>query len=353
MRRHPGLRWLVAIVLIVAVGVLVATSVSGVFRKDAALPVTGPQKLIAEVQRPYSGGYYGTIDTQLRLGLPHRLAVALAGAAPAGNLLHGSHRLRYWYGGPDQQRVAIINETSEQDVFRTGSATWQWDTATHIARRGTVTATPDAVLPMRLAIASELTPPELAQHILSVVGTRSAAALRSGDPIAGRPTYELVISPDTGQSRIGEIDIDVDGRSGVAVRVRMYAAGGGAPVLDVSFEDDIRFDLPAPQNFHFRLPASAQVRSSLVPSVLNSALDDTALMGSGWLAVTSYRSDLATGKDLARIVSPLLNHAARRVKGPWGRGKLVVSPVMSVLVTDQGQVLAGPVQPAVLYGEAG
>jgi outer membrane lipoprotein-sorting protein len=350
VQRHPELRWFASIALIVAVGVLVSTSVSGVFREQSGLPVTGAQQLIDEVRSPYPGGYYGTVDTQVRLGLPHPLATALSGAAPAGNLLRGSHRLRYWYGGPVRQRVAVVNETSEQDMFRSGTDTWQWDTSTQVARRGTTSPTDqDAVLPLRLASAAALTPPQLAEHILDVVGDHSDAALRSGDQIAGRPTYQLVLSPDTPSSRIGEVDIDVDGREGVPLRVLMYSSAGGNPVLDVSFEDDLRFAAPSSQNFRFRPPSSAVVRSGPVPSSFASALDDTALIGENWLTIASYQSDLATGKNLARIVGTLLDGSARPVKGSWGRGRLLVTPILSVLVTRRGQVLAGPVTPNVLY----
>lgn len=350
MQRHPELRWFAFIVLIVAVGVLVSTSVSGVFREQSGLPVTGPQQLMNEMRRPYTGGYYGTIDAQVKLGLPHRLAVALSGAAPAGDLLRGSHRLRYWYGDPQHQRVAVVNETNEQDMFRIGARTWEWDTATQVARRGAATPTSqDGVLPLRLASAAALTPPQLAAHILNVVGAHSDTALRSGDSIAGRPTYQLVLSPDTPSSRIGEIDIDVDGHEGVPLRVLMYSNAGGPPVVDVSFEDDLRFAAPSAQNFRFRPPAGAVVRSGPVPSSYASALDDSAVVGADWLTIASYQSDLATGKNLAHIVGTLLNDSARPVKGRWGRGRLLVTPIVSVLVTRRGQVLAGPVNPNVLY----
>jgi hypothetical protein len=37
------------------------------------------------------------------------------------------------------------------------------------------------------------------------------------------------------------------------------------------------------------------------------------------------------------------------VKGSWGKGRLLQTSLLSVLVTDTGRIVAGPVEPAVLY----
>jgi hypothetical protein len=41
------------------------------------------------------------------------------------------------------------------------------------------------------------------------------------------------------------------------------------------------------------------------------------------------------------------------VKGKWGTGRLVVTPAVTMLITDRGRVFAGPVAPVVLYRVAG
>jgi hypothetical protein len=349
VRRHPELRWLVSIALIVAAGVLVSTSVSGVFRADSALPVTSPAQLVDELRTPHVGGYSGTIDAQVDLGLPRQISAALAVAAPAGTLLRGSHRLRYWYGDADHQRVAVVSDTSEQDTFRNATQLWQWDTATGIARHSPVPADVDGALPLALQSATALAPPELAVQLINAVGKTSDMALRSGDPVAGRPIYQLVLSPDTSASRIAEIDIDVDGREGVPLRVRIYPLDGAQPALDVSFEDDINFVAPDSRNFQFSPPAGAQVRTGSAVGSYSAVLNGVTLLGSGWRTVASYRSGLATGRNLAHIARTLLTGQAQQVKGKWGRGRLLVTPIVTVLITTEGQVLAGPVTPGALY----
>ena len=74
-----------------------------------------------------------------------------------------------------------------------------------------------------------------------------------------------------------------------------------------------------------------------------------ALVGSGWRTVAYYRSSVASGKQLGRLATALLGGAAHQVKGKWGSGRLLVTPILTVLVTSTGLVLAGPVIPAVLY----
>jgi hypothetical protein len=42
-----------------------------------------------------------------------------------------------------------------------------------------------------------------------------------------------------------------------------------------------------------------------------------------------------------------------QVSGTWGSGRLLQSALLSVLLTDDGRVIAGPVAPELLYDAAG
>lgn len=48
----------------------------------------------------------------------------------------------------------------------------------------------------------------------------------------------------------------------------------------------------------------------------------------------------------------LLMKATTKVHGSWGSGRLLRTPLLSVLITDKGQVLVGAVTPAVLFADA-
>lgn len=350
MQRHPELRWLASVVLIVAAGAVVATSLSGVFRENSALPVTSPDQLIEQVSQPHVGGYYGTITAQVDLGLPKTVSTALTAAVPAGGLLRGSHQLRYWYADADRQRVAVVNPDSEQDVFRNGDEVWEWDTGTRVARRSPVSGASGGALPLALSSPAALTPPELADRILSLVGPDSDTALRSGDDVDGRKTYELVVRPDSTASRIGEIDIQLDGRQDVPLSVRLFAVDAAQPALDVAFTD-ITFATPASQNFSFTPPDDAKTATGAKSSDpdLEQALDSVTTVGSGWLTALSYTSSELRGSALAAVAYQFLGTAAHAVKGAWGTGRVLETPVLTVLVTSKGRILAGAVTPDVLY----
>ena len=154
-----------------------------------------PAQLIDELQTPHVGGYSGTIDAQVDLGLPPRLSAALAVAAPAGALLRGSHRLRYWYGDADHQRVAVVSRHQ-----RAGHVP-QRDAGVAVGHRapaspGTARCADnaDAALPRGASVGRCPRPAAAGRPARRTsLGTSSDMALRSGDPVAGRPTYELVL----------------------------------------------------------------------------------------------------------------------------------------------------------------
>jgi outer membrane lipoprotein-sorting protein len=56
------------------------------------------------------------------------------------------------------------------------------------------------------------------------------------------------------------------------------------------------------------------------------------------------------GPDLAVLRAVL--EASKPVSGSWGRGRLLTTALLSVLVTSKGQILAGAVTPSVLYADA-
>ena len=81
------------------------------------------------------------------------------------------------------------------------------------------------------------------------------------------------------------------------------------------------------------------------PGSLPSPMTGPTVMGQDWLSVLVLPAD-ASGLGGA------LMSAARPVHGSWGSGRLLRTSLISVLITDSGQVLIGAVQPSVLYADA-
>jgi hypothetical protein len=338
LQRHPELRWLAVIAVVAALVATAITTFSEIFTDKPVLPSTSPDQLVAKLQQPRTHGYYGTVVTRIDLGLPPSMQSVLAASAPVGgSLLHGSHTMRYWYGDADRQRTAVVRADGEQDVFRNGGALLVWDSRTNRTIRAAVSGTPLGALPMSLALPSTLTPPQLADEILAL-GSTSTTLLRSGSPVAGRPTYELVVRPKSARSLIDAAVIDVDGAESVPLAVRIYPRGSGNPAIDVSFTS-ITFSSPAERNFTF-LPAmplsisSQHANGTEAPSAMAPSV-----AGSGWTAVSTYTT---SPRRAARAASSL-GSPAKKVKGAWGSGQVGCVPAVCLLATADGRVVLGAV----------
>jgi outer membrane lipoprotein-sorting protein len=282
----------------------------------------------------------GTILAKVDLNLPRGVALALAQEVPVGGaLLDGSHTMRYWYGGEQRQRIAIIEQNAEQDVFRSGDRVLTWDTGTRTFERHVLDSSSGS-LPLANTPAA-LTPPALAESILSASGS-STTTLRSGDDVAGRSTYELVVEPKSSHSLIGSVHMLIDGEQSVPLAVQIYPRGSSEAAIDVAFTS-ISFGPPQARNFTFTPPAGARVRAG---TSLSSAMFDT--IGTGWLTVASYEA----GRPVAGGLSALFGPSMLAVRGSWGSGQVYSRGALSILVTRSGRIVIGAVDPSILYRAA-
>jgi outer membrane lipoprotein-sorting protein len=102
-------------------------------------------------------------------------------------------------------------------------------------------------------------------------------------------------------------------------------------------------------------PASPEVAAAVKQALSGGLPRTTATYSSSTSATSSqaYSSTLdvspPVGPDLA-VLQALLK-ATVPVHGSWGSGRLLKTPLLSVLVTSKGQILAGAVSPSVLYAD--
>jgi hypothetical protein len=76
------------------------------------------------------------------------------------------------------------------------------------------------------------------------------------------------------------------------------------------------------------------------------AAGGSRVMGQGWTAVAVL--PIGGGGGALGV----LQGAATPVSGSWGSGHLLRTTLFSVLITNNGHVLIGAVQPSVLYADA-
>jgi outer membrane lipoprotein-sorting protein len=367
LRRHPWVRWF-APAVVVALAALTATGVFTAGASTSHLPPTTPSALIASARTSHVTGYSGTVVTQFSLGLP-ALPDLGGGSGNDGAsfaaLLSGSHTLQVWYGGAQEQRVAVLGATDETDVFRDGRSLWLWDSssraATHaeLPRRGAGASAAIANLAApHAADPTALTPDRLARRALSAITPSTRVQVRRGASVADRSAYELILTPRSATTLIGSVHISIDGVTKVPLGVQIYPRGSSIPAVDVSYTS-IDFGRPSRSSFRFDPPAGAKVRQVHVAAAMQRMLATAmqrgvldsgrfATSGSDWSSVGCFRLDR---HRLPRLSGPL-GHALVPASGSWGNGRLFQSALFTALVTRDGWVCGGAVQPGALYAAA-
>ncbi|MBA3338895.1 MAG: hypothetical protein H0T54_03960 [Geodermatophilaceae bacterium] len=344
---RPALRWVVPLAI---VAVALTANVAGRALSagaDPALPPRSAAQLLVDLQTSAVAGLSGTVVQRADLGLPE-LPVALGGQGSSdfSALVSGTHALRLWYAGEQQQRIALLGTLGESDVVRNGRDVWTWSSQTNEATHLVLPANaPDQPLPTDLPS----TPQEAADAALSAIEPTTEVSTDGTASVAGRPAYELILAPKDHSSLIGVVRIAIDAEHKVPLRVRVYAAGATSPALEIGFSQ-INFETPGDAQFEFQPPPQASVTEASPEDVPTDAAEqaDPIVVGTGWtavLVVTASRSPTAeTGSDLDATLGAL-----PPVSGPWGSGRLLTSDLFSVLMTDDGRLLIGAVSPEQLY----
>ncbi len=353
LERHPALRWL-APVGVAGIAALAATGALTAGASPDRLPDTSPTALIAAVQNSEVSGFAGTVVSHLSLGLPELPAVGNTGDGTSfTSLLSGSHTLQVWYGAEDKQRIALLGSTEESDVFRDGRQLWQWSSADGVAVHTVLPAdrkeaAEPATGPSALA---SLTPMQAARQALGAMSPTTEVAVEGHHSVADRSTYELVLTPRTPQTKVGSVRIAVDGSTKMPLGVQVYARNSNTPSIDIAFTS-IVFGHQSERNFQFSPPPGATVHQARMGRrpVADSPARPEIVAGSGWTRVVELHP---SAEAIAALRRGAVLKALTPVSGTWGRGNLLDSDLLSALITDDGRVFAGAVEPAELFAAAG
>jgi outer membrane lipoprotein-sorting protein len=357
-------RWAVpAGVLVVTGGVLAGSLISAAQATPGLAPRT-PAQLLAQVADSATPPLTGTVVETAAFGLPS--LPGTSSPASIASLLTGSHTVNVWYAGPRHFRLAVPEQLSETDLITDGDVASLWQSTANSVTQFALPAQNAAVRPA--PVSSALTPQQAAQRVLAAVGPTTAVSVDSNVTVAGRAAYQLVLAPKDSRSLVGQVQIAVDGRNGVPLRVQVYARNATSPAFQVGYTA-IQFVNPAAAELTFTPPPGAKVtRKSLTANSSSASSGPPAgltTIGSGWLTVLDAPSAALTGSagsgpaaggvtsgDSTAVLTALLGSASR-VSGSWGTGRLLQTSLVSVLITDSGRVFAGAVQPSVLYAAAG
>jgi outer membrane lipoprotein-sorting protein len=387
---------------------LVPLSVTAVIAGSAALlpslasatpnlPAVSAQQLLTKIATSKVDAFSGTVSLSTNLGLPQ--LPDLSGTANPFSLLSGAHTLEVAANGPQQQRVALLDQLSEYDFVHNGTQLWTYDSETNSVEHGTESAkdTADAKAKAQAEQKADaakypaLTPQAAAQQLLTGLSPTTQVSVGAPRTVAGRSAYLLVLKPKQQGSLIGQADVSVDSATGTPLGVALYPVGSGTPVFDVSFTsvsltapDASRFDFTPPKGATVT-PLGTEQKSGSTAGTKSAPTQqnlDPQVLGTSWLSVLELHnvslselqqtlssagsaatkgSDNSTNSDGGSSqlvnggVSGYLNSllgGGTSVSGKFGSGKVFTTSVVSVLITNDGRVFLGAVTPKVLEADA-
>lgn len=270
-----------------------------------------------------------------------------ASIAAALEFLTGTHTARVFVDGTTKTRIQVMDSLAERDLVQNGSNVWLYDSAKNVATQVTVPHG-DATVPTDGSTIQ--TPAEMAGRLLASVGPSTTVTVGDNTRVAGRPVYDLVLTPKSTDTLVGSVSIGVDSETGLPLQVLVRARGQQSPAFRVAFSD-VTLTAPSAGLFDFTPPAGATVTQQALPqsnSATGHATMPTApptVTGTGWDTVVS----LPAGQDASTLLdSPMLAQVTTSVSG----GRLLSTSLLNVYLSQDGRVFAGAVPLSVLQSAA-
>lgn len=354
-------RWAVPIVAVTAVAAAIgAGAIAGASSPD--LPEKTAAELLVAVtdsEQPFSG----TVVQTSRLGLPELPESATVAGGPLA-LLTGSHTARIWYSSPDQARVALMDELDETNVIRDGADVWTWSSRSNTAQHAVVPPHEDVG---RVPSDLPVSPNTAAAALLAAIDPSTEVAVDGTAEVAGRAAYELVVSPRDDRSLIEDVRLAVDGATSMPLRVQVNSTGGDEPAFEVGFTS-VTFEAPSDDVYRFNPPPGATVEELDLAELDAHKSGEPrrdfdarsteliegqrpTVVGEKWTAVLVVPDVTLPTADEDGVLEALLGGTSE-VSGPYGSGRLLETELVSVLLLDDGRLLAGAVEPSVLFDAA-
>lgn len=384
-RSRRRLPWLVPI------GILAATAAVGGLSSALpagadpipVLPALTPAQLLDKVRTAQVTTLSGDVTLTSNLGLPDLSALGVRSGTVL-DLLAGTHHAHLAVDGPDHVRLALDAPQAERDWIRNGADLWSWDSASQHVQH---TILPDHTGEGtgRSAKAStpasdpttELDPRVAADQLLQSIDPTTEVSVRTPGYVAGRPVYELVVTPRTPNSTVQDGTISVDAATGVPLAVRIDARSTGTAALSLTFTS-ISFDQPSASTFAFDPPPGATVEEAanpaqllplggngghrrgggkatdaplgpgtapavpVTPAATSGGKGGTTAIGTGWETV-----EVLSGQSLGRSFQALFANSPTVTVGDQ-RAHLVSTALINALVFDDGRIAVAAMTPAAL-----
>jgi len=346
--RRRGTTRLVTICL---AAVVAMAGITALFARGAAadpiLPPLTASELLNRVAAAEVDGMSATFKQRSDLGLP----ALPSGMGETGEdlqsalaLLTGEHTIRVWTAGKEHSRVSLVDGSTESSVIRSGDQLWTWSSEEQKAGHATIDATASKPRPS----GAPNSPAEAIAELLAAIGPSTEVATSGTGYVAGRPVYQLILTPRDSNSLVGQVRVSVDAAEFVPLGVRVLDRDDAEAVSLVA--SAVHFAVPDADVFAFAPPPGADVTeldrtSSDRPSGEPKG-DAPKKVGSGWTTVLVTRTGTTGAPDPAARV---LLDSLPAVSGDWGSGRLLSTSLVNIVITDDGRVAIGSVTEKLLY----
>jgi len=373
--RRRVLTWTAAVGVPVLAGAAILVPIAASGAVD--LPDKTPAELIAFAAASDVDALSGTIEQSSDLGLPDLGALTGAmgdesseGAPTAADiddliaLVTGSHTAKVYLDG-ESARLQVLDRLGERNVYVDGDANQVWyvDSETQTATQLTLPS--DAEIDQLHSDApappdSALTPDQMLDQALADLDETTEVTVGTDARVAGRDVYELVLTPRTEDTLVGEIRFAIDGENGVALAAAVTARGASEPAFQTGFTQ-VDFSAPDPAVFAFTPGDDITVTQNEIDLPTGAPDHDDAttdaaspvVYGEGWSAVVELpdtseagSADVFSGLDPEQL--QLLDSLTSAVDG----GRVLQTSLVTVLITDDGRALVGAVPAARLVEAA-
>ncbi|MFF5487396.1 outer membrane lipoprotein carrier protein LolA [Streptomyces virginiae] len=348
------------------------------------LPKVTAQQLIEKVAASDVQQLSGTARITTDLGLPKIASGLLGGGGIAGGsanpedkvaqLANGSHTLRVAADGPDRQRLTFLDGKDEYSLIHNGDDVWGYDSKSNEVfheKNAEAGKGKDGGKEHKTADRLAASPQKLAEEILKAAGPTTDVSVGDTAQVAGRDAYQLVLKPKQSGSTVGSVQIAVDAKNGVPLRLQLLSAQGGKPIVDAGFTK-VDFAKPAADTFAFTAPKGAKVTEGVDEAGKGGAAEhwkalesfpglggltggagekgDVKVLGEGWSTVARIDSgvdrslkDLEKDKNTPKEAKQFLDSLGDKVTGKFGEGRVLSTRLVNALITDDGKVYVGAV----------
>jgi hypothetical protein len=372
--RRRVLTWTAAVGVPVLAGAAILVPIAASGAVD--LPDKTPAELIAFAAASEVDALSGTIEQRSDLGLPDLGALTgamgdespTAGAPTAADiddliaLVTGSHTAKVYLDG-ESARLQVLDQLGERNVYVDGEANevWYVDSETQTATQLTLPS--DAGIDQLHSDApdpqdSTLTPDQMLDQALADLDETTEVTVGTDARVAGRDVYELVLTPRTEDTLVGEVRFAIDGENGVALAASVTARGAADPAFQTGFTQ-VDFSAPDPAVFAFTPGDDIAVTQKEIALPTGEPEHDDAtdaaspvVYGEGWSAVVELPNTSEAGADVFSGLDAEQLQLLETVTTSVDGGRVLQTSLVTVLITDDGRVLAGAVPAARLVEAA-